>query len=138
MLIGFEWITAAAALPLDGNVVHRIIRRQRITVTVIGAASLIQAQGYDLTEFGKIPLRPLFGDGFGSSKGHRNSLDLFVVGIVTRGVVGYILGQCRRKAVAGHRDRVKIAGRVDMDALDRTCLAIGEFENRATVTVRKN
>ena len=63
MLIGFEWITAAAALPLDGNVVHRIIRRQRITVTVIGAASLIQAQGYDLTEFGKIPLRPLFGDG---------------------------------------------------------------------------
>ena len=59
MLIGFEWITAAAALPLDGNVIHRIIRRQRITVTVIGAASLIQAQGYDLTEFGKIPLRPL-------------------------------------------------------------------------------
>ena len=46
MLIGFEWIAAAAALPLDGNVVHRIIRRQRITVTVIGAASLIQAQGY--------------------------------------------------------------------------------------------
>lgn len=33
---------AAATLPLDGNVIHCIIRRQRVTVTVIGAASLVQ------------------------------------------------------------------------------------------------
>ena len=51
---------AAATLPLDGNVIHCIIRRQRVTVTVIGAASLVQPKRNDRPQFGKIPFRPCF------------------------------------------------------------------------------
>ena len=42
---------AAATLPLDGNVIHCIIRRQRVTVTVIGAASLVQPKRNDRPQF---------------------------------------------------------------------------------------
>ena len=88
---------AAATLPLDGNVIHCIIRRQRVTVTVIGAASLVQPKRNDRPQFGKIPFCPCFRDGFGRSENHRNGFDFFAVGIEPRSVEGYVFGQFGRQ-----------------------------------------